>query len=115
MHCVTCDLQAISREMLTCEVRSISIGWYKRAKQLRREIDVGGNPAANGGGRGSFEKQSTRDGLRQEIHDLHYHDHTGLPASKYGEDTLSEKTDAIFQHFMHKFDYRTATGAHPNP
>lgn len=59
-----------------------------------------------------FEKQSTRDGLRQEIYDLLYDDRTGLPASKYDDDALSQKTDAIFQYFMHRFDYGIAAGAH---
>ncbi len=59
-----------------------------------------------------FEKQSTRDGLRQEIYDLLYDDRTGLPASKYDDDALSQKTDAIFHYFMHRFDYGTAAGAH---
>ncbi|PZX37972.1 type I restriction enzyme R subunit [Roseinatronobacter thiooxidans] len=51
-----------------------------------------------------FQKQSTRDGLRQEIYDLLYDDRTGLPASKYDSEILTEKTDAVFQHFMHQFD-----------
>ena len=50
-----------------------------------------------------FAKQSTRDGLRQEIYDLLYDDRTGLPASKYDEAMLSEKTDAIFQYFFNRF------------
>ena len=46
-----------------------------------------------------FQKQSTRDGLRQEIYDLLYDESTGLPASKYNEDALVVKTDALFQFF----------------
>lgn len=46
-------------------------------------------------------KQSMRDGMRQEIYDLLYDDRTGLQASKYDDETLAEKTDTIFQHFMH--------------
>lgn len=61
-----------------------------------------------------FQKQSTRDGLRQEIYDLLYDDRTGLPASKYDDEILTEKTDAVFQHFMHQFDRRalSLTGLH---
>jgi type I restriction enzyme R subunit len=61
-----------------------------------------------------FQKQSTRDGLRQEIYDLLYDDSTGLPASKYDDEILTEKTDAVFQHFMHQFDRRalSLTGLH---
>lgn len=50
-----------------------------------------------------FEKQSTRDDLRQQIYDLLYDDRTGLPVSKYDETDLEEKTDVLFQHFMHSF------------
>lgn len=50
-----------------------------------------------------FEKQSTRDDLRQQIYDLLYDDKTGLPVSKYDETDLDEKTDVLFQHFMHSF------------
>jgi len=46
-----------------------------------------------------FEKQSTRDGLRQEIYDLLYDERTGLPPSKYNDDALDAKTDALFQFF----------------
>ncbi|MGP9792131.1 type I restriction enzyme endonuclease domain-containing protein, partial [Roseinatronobacter sp. NSM] len=55
-----------------------------------------------------FQKQSTRDGLRQEIYDLLYDDRTGLPATKYDDEILTEKTDAVFQHFMHQFDMRAS-------
>lgn len=46
-----------------------------------------------------FEKQSTRDGLRQEIYDVLYDERTGLPPSKYNDDALDAKTDALFQFF----------------
>jgi type I restriction enzyme R subunit len=59
-----------------------------------------------------FEKRSTRDGLRQEIYDLLYDDRTGLPASKYDDDALSEKTDAILSYFMHRADLSFAKGVH---
>lgn len=45
-------------------------------------------------------------GLTQEqkpIYDLLYDDKTGLPVSKYNETDLDEKTDVLFQHFMHSF------------
>jgi type I restriction enzyme R subunit len=50
-----------------------------------------------------FQKQSTRDGLRQEIYDLLYDDRTGLPASKYDEEELHGRTGVLFQYFMHNF------------
>jgi len=50
-----------------------------------------------------FQKQSTRDGLRQEIYDLLYDKRTGLPASKYDEDTLGTKTDELFQFFENRY------------
>lgn len=59
-----------------------------------------------------FAKQSTRDGLRQEIYDLLYDDRTGLPASKYDDETLSEKTDALFQYFSHRFAHPPVYSAH---
>jgi type I restriction enzyme R subunit len=59
-----------------------------------------------------FEKQSTRDGLRQEIYDLLYDDRTGLPASKYDDEELSQKTDAIFEYFLHRADQSFAAGGH---
>jgi|TARA_B110000908_G_C10215741_1_gene432703 type I restriction enzyme R subunit len=53
-----------------------------------------------------FQKQSTRDGLKQEIYDLLYDERTGLPASKYDNDALGSKTDELFQFF----ESRYATG-----
>ncbi len=58
-----------------------------------------------------FEKQSTRDDLRQQIYDLLYDDRTGLPASKYDESDLDEKTDVLFQHFMHRFTANSHFGS----
>jgi len=46
-----------------------------------------------------FSKQSTRDGLRQEIYDLLYDEQTGLPASKYNDNDLAERTTVIFNFF----------------
>tara|TARA_R110000803_G_scaffold17030_2_gene46423 strand:- start:16902 stop:20120 length:3219 start_codon:yes stop_codon:yes gene_type:complete len=46
-----------------------------------------------------FSKQSTRDGLRQEIYDLLYDEQTGLPASKYNDNDLAERTTVVFNFF----------------
>ena len=43
-----------------------------------------------------IQKQSTRDGLKQEIYDLLYDERTGLPASKYDDHALDAKTAALF-------------------
>jgi type I restriction enzyme R subunit len=48
---------------------------------------------------GIFQKQSTRDGLRQNIYDRLYDERTGLPAAKYDETALEIKTDTLFQFF----------------
>ncbi len=50
-----------------------------------------------------FQKQSTRDGVRQEIYDLLYNEDTGLPASKYDDDALDTKTDLLFQFFESRY------------
>lgn len=82
------------------QIKSVSVKVLKAIQRRMEEVqDV-------------FQKQSTRDGLRQEIYDLLYDDRTGLPASKYDDDTLSEKTDALFQYFMHQFDTGTSSAAH---
>lgn len=81
------------------QIKSVSVEILKAIQRRMEEVqDV-------------FQKQSTRDGLRQEIYDLLYDDRTGLPASKYDDDTLSEKTDALFQYFMHQFDTGTSSSA----
>ena len=78
------------------QIKSVSVEILKAIQRRMEEVqDV-------------FQKQSTRDGLRQEIYDLLYDDRTGLPASKYDDETLSEKTDALFQYFMHQFDKGTS-------
>lgn len=82
------------------QIKSVSVGILLAIQRRMEEVQD------------LFEKQSTRDGLRQEIYDLLYDDRTGLPAAKYDDDALSQKTDAIFQYFMHRFDYGTAAGAH---
>ncbi len=51
-----------------------------------------------------FQKQSTRDGLRQEIYDLLYDENTGLPATKYDDDALDIKTDVLFQFFETRYN-----------
>jgi type I restriction enzyme R subunit len=42
-------------------------------------------------------KETTRDEVRQAIHDFLYSDATGLPES-YGEDEISVRTEAVFAH-----------------
>ena len=59
-----------------------------------------------------FAKQITRDDLRQEIYDILYDDRTGLPASKYDEAELTERTDAVFHYFADRFENMTSTAAH---
>lgn len=78
------------------QIKSVSVEILKAIQRRMEEVQD------------LFEKQSTRDGVRQEIYDLLYDDRTGLPASKYDGETLAEKTDAIFQHFMHRFESGTA-------
>lgn len=82
------------------QIKSVSVEILKAIQRRMEEVqDV-------------FQKQSTRDGLRQEIYDLLYDDRTGLPASKYDDDTLTEKTDALFQYFMHQFDTGPTAASH---
>lgn len=81
------------------QIKSVSVEILKAIQRRMQEVQD------------LFEKQSTRDGLRQEIYDLLYDDRTGLPASKYDNETLAEKTDAILQHFMHRFESGTAAFA----
>lgn len=82
------------------QIKSVSVEILKAIQRRMEEVqDV-------------FQKQSTRDGLRQEIYDLLYDDRTGLPASKYDSNTLTEKTDALFQYFMHQFDTGLSTATH---
>nr|WP_321483693.1 type I restriction endonuclease subunit R [uncultured Cohaesibacter sp.] len=50
-----------------------------------------------------FQKQATRDGLRQEIFDLLYDERTGLPASKYDDEELDERTDQLFTFFENSY------------
>jgi type I restriction enzyme, R subunit len=82
------------------QIKSVAVEILKAIQRRMEEVQ------------GLFDKQSTRDGLRQEIYDLLYDDQTGLPASKYDDNALSKKTDAIFQYFMHRFDHGTVAGAH---
>lgn len=56
---------------------------------------------------GIFQKKSTRDGLRQNIYDRLYDERTGLPASKYDENSLQVKTDTLFQFFERSHDYKS--------
>ena len=50
-----------------------------------------------------FQKQATRDGLRQEIFDLLYDERTGLPTSKYDDEELDERTDQLFTFFENSY------------
>lgn len=82
------------------QIKSVSVEILKAIQRRMEEVqDV-------------FQKQSTRDGLLQEIYDLLYDDRTGLPASKYDDNTLTEKTDALFQYFMNQFDIGSAASSH---
>ena len=58
-----------------------------------------------------FAKQITRDDLRQEIYDILYDDRTGLPASKYDEAELTERTDAVFHYFADRFEHMASPTA----
>lgn len=52
---------------------------------------------------GVFQKQATRDGLRQVIYDLLYDERTGLPSSKYDDDDLDKRADEVFQFFENSY------------
>ncbi|WP_404344908.1 type I restriction endonuclease subunit R [Vreelandella venusta] len=56
-----------------------------------------------------FQKQATRDGLRQEIYDLLYDERTGLPASKYDDDDLDLRTDELFKFFENSYYHSHAS------
>nr|WP_321524895.1 type I restriction endonuclease subunit R [uncultured Cohaesibacter sp.] len=56
-----------------------------------------------------FQKQATRDGLRQEIFDLLYDERTGLPASKYDDEELDVRTDQLFTFFENSYRQRYAS------
>jgi type I restriction enzyme R subunit len=73
------------------QIKAVSVKMLKAIQQRIEEVQD------------LFEKQSTRDDLRQQIYDLLYDDRTGLPVSKYNETDLDDKTDILFQHFMHSF------------
>ena len=44
------------------------------------------------------EKESTRDAVRQSIHDFLYDDKTGLPVDSYTDDDVQSKATDVFQH-----------------
>jgi type I restriction enzyme R subunit len=72
------------------EIRQIKSASVTLLKEIERKIqDV----------QDAFQKQSTRDDLRQHIYDLLYDENTGLPATSYSEDDLDLKTDVLFQFF----------------
>lgn len=52
-----------------------------------------------------FQKQSTRDGLWQEIYDLLYDEDAGLPPSKYDDNAVNAKTAAIFNFFESRYGH----------
>ncbi|WP_299776853.1 type I restriction endonuclease subunit R [uncultured Roseobacter sp.] len=84
------------REDLTKEeIRQIKSASVELLKAIRRKIEKVQDV---------FQKQSTRDGLRQEIYDLLYDERTGLPASKYDDDALDEKTAELFQFFENSYE-----------
>ncbi|MCR9257689.1 MAG: type I restriction endonuclease subunit R [Alphaproteobacteria bacterium] len=83
------------REDLTKEeIRQIKSASVELLKAIQRKIEAVQDV---------FQKQATRDGLRQEIYDLLYDERTGLPASKYDDDALDAKTDALFQFFENRY------------
>ena len=85
------------------EIRQIKSASVELLKTIQRKIeDV----------QDVFQKQSTRDGLKQEIYDLLYDEQTGLPASKYDEDALGSKTDALFQFFENRYATQATTAAY---
>jgi type I restriction enzyme R subunit len=72
------------------EIKQIKSASVTLLKEIERKIqDV----------QDAFQKQSTRDDLRQHIYDLLYDENTGLPATSYSEDDLDLKTDVLFQFF----------------
>ncbi len=94
----------IVREDLTKdEIRQIKSASSELLKAIQRRIEEVQDV---------FEKQSTRDGLRQEIYDLLYDERTGLPASKYDDDALDLKTDALFQFFENRYATTTYQSAY---
>jgi type I restriction enzyme R subunit len=80
----------IQEDLSKEEIRQIKAASVELLKAIQRKIEAVQDV---------FVKQSTRDGLRQEIYDLLYDEKTGLPASKYDDNALEIKTDALFQFF----------------
>jgi type I restriction enzyme R subunit len=73
------------------QIKAASVGLLKAIKAKIEEVqDV-------------FQKQSTRDGLKQDIYDFLYDEKTGLPPSKYEDAVLEEKTDVLFQFFENRY------------
>ena len=78
------------------QIKSASVGLLQAVRKRIEEVqDV-------------FSKQSTRDGLRQEIYDLLYDEQTGLPASKYDEDSLAERAAVVFNFFERRTQHAMA-------
>ena len=55
-----------------------------------------------------FQKETTRDGLKNTIYDLLYDEATGLPADKFDDDALDTKTNLIFNYFETRFAAQAA-------
>lgn len=84
----------VQEDLTKEEIRQIKSASVELLKAIQRKIqDV----------QDVFQKQSTRDGLRQEIYDLLYDEKTGLPATKYDDDALDAKTDVLFQFFENRY------------
>lgn len=78
------------------QIKAASVGLLQAVRKRIEEVqDV-------------FSKQSTRDGLRQEIYDLLYDEQMGLPASKYDEDSLAERAAVVFNFFERRTQHAMA-------
>jgi type I restriction enzyme R subunit len=78
------------------QIKAASVGLLQAVRKRIEEVqDV-------------FSKQSTRDGLRQEIYDLLYDERTGLPASKYDDEALAERTAVVFNFFERRAQHTMA-------
>jgi len=78
------------------QIKAVSVGLLQAVRKRIEEVqDV-------------FSKQSTRDGLHQEIYDLLYDERTGLPASKYDNAALAERTALVFNFFERRAQHAMA-------
>jgi type I restriction enzyme R subunit len=67
-------------------IKKVSKGLLTRLKEEKLSIDHW------------REKESTRDAVRQSIHDFLYDDKTGLPVDSYTDDDVQSKATDVFQH-----------------